>query len=144
MWHIYNGILLSIKEWNKLIFFSNTNGPRDYHTKQSKKEKNIIHIICDVYWHVESKTWHKWTYLWNIDKGNRLLVAKVGGGGGMDWEVGISTCKLLYAAAAAMSLQSCPTLCDTMDCSPLGCSVHGIFQAKVLEWVAIPFSKTVI
>ena len=34
-------------------------------------------------------------------------------------------------------LQSCPTLCDPMDCSPLGSSVHGIFQAKILEWVAI-------
>ena len=36
--------------------------------------------------------------------------------------------------------QSCPTLCDPMDCSLLGPSVHGIFQARVLEWVAIAFS----
>ena len=36
--------------------------------------------------------------------------------------------------------QSCPTLCDPMDCSLLGSSVHGIFQARVLEWVAISFS----
>ena len=36
--------------------------------------------------------------------------------------------------------QSCSTLCDPMDCSPLGSSVHGIFQARVLEWVAIAFS----
>ena len=36
--------------------------------------------------------------------------------------------------------QSCPTLCDPMDCSLLGSSVHGIFQARVLEWVAIAFS----
>ena len=33
--------------------------------------------------------------------------------------------------------QSCPTLCDSMDCSPPGSSVHGIFQARVLEWGAI-------
>ena len=33
--------------------------------------------------------------------------------------------------------QLCPTLCDPMDCSPPGSSVHGIFQAKVLEWGAI-------
>ena len=38
------------------------------------------------------------------------------------------------------SLQSCPTLCDPMDCSLPGSSVHGIFQARVLEWVAIAFS----
>ena len=37
--------------------------------------------------------------------------------------------------------QSCPTLCDPMDCSLPGFSVHGIFQATVLEWVAISFSK---
>ena len=36
--------------------------------------------------------------------------------------------------------QSCPTLCDPMDCSFLGSSVHGIFQARVLEWGAIAFS----
>ena len=37
--------------------------------------------------------------------------------------------------------QSCPTLCDPMDCSLPGSSVHGIFQARVLEWGAIAFSK---
>ena len=34
--------------------------------------------------------------------------------------------------------QSCPTLCDRMDCSPPGSSVHGILQARILEWVAMP------
>ena len=38
-------------------------------------------------------------------------------------------------------VQSCPTLCDPMDYSPPGSSIHGIFQARILEWVAIPFSK---
>ena len=37
--------------------------------------------------------------------------------------------------------QSCPTLCDPMDCSLPGFSVHGIFQARVLGWVAIAFSQ---
>ena len=37
--------------------------------------------------------------------------------------------------------RSCPTLCDPMDCSPSGSSVHGILQARILEWVAIPFSR---
>ena len=40
----------------------------------------------------------------------------------------------------AKSLQLCPTLCDPMDCSPPGLSVHGILQARMLEWVAISFS----
>ena len=38
-------------------------------------------------------------------------------------------------------VQSCPTLSDSMDCSPPGSSVHGIFQARVLEWGAIAFSR---
>ena len=38
-------------------------------------------------------------------------------------------------------LQLCPTLCDPMDCSLPGSSVHGILQARVLEWVAMPFSR---
>ena len=37
-------------------------------------------------------------------------------------------------------VQSCPTLCDSMDCSLPGSSVHGILQARILGWVAIPFS----
>ena len=44
------------------------------------------------------------------------------------------------AAAAAKSLQSCPTLSDPIDGSPPGSSVHGIFQARVLEWGATAFS----
>ena len=47
---------------------------------------------------------------------------------------------LIFSAAAAKSLQSCPTLCDTIDGSPLGSSVPGILQARILEWVAISFS----
>ena len=38
------------------------------------------------------------------------------------------------------SLQSCPTLCDPMDCSPPGSSVHGILQARILEYVTMPSS----
>ena len=38
-------------------------------------------------------------------------------------------------------MQSCPALCDPMDCSLPGSSVHGIFQARILEWVAISFSR---
>ena len=45
------------------------------------------------------------------------------------------------AAAAAKSLQSCPTLCDPIDGSPPGSPVPGILQARTLEWVAIAFSN---
>ena len=63
-----------------------------------------------------------------------------------------STCSLLcmrhilytcfHSAAAAKSLQSCPTLCDPIDGRPSVSSVPGILQARILEWVAISFSKT--
>ena len=53
------------------------------------------------------------------------------------------TCGRKYSvsAAAAKSLQLCLTLCDPIDGSPPGSSVHGILQARILEWVAIPFSR---
>ena len=49
------------------------------------------------------------------------------------WESQVCVC--------AKSLQSCPTLCDPMDCGPPGTSVCGILQARVLEWVAMPSSR---
>ena len=48
---------------------------------------------------------------------------------------------ILPAAAAAKSLQSCPTLCDPIDGSPPGTPIPGILQARTLEWVAISFSN---
>ena len=45
------------------------------------------------------------------------------------------------AAAAAKSLQSCPTLCDPIDASPPGSAVSGILQGRTLEWVATSFSN---
>ena len=48
---------------------------------------------------------------------------------------------LSSVTAAAKSLQSCPTLCDSIDGSPPGSSVPGILQARILEWVAISFSN---
>jgi len=47
-----------------------------------------------------------------------------------------------YAAAAAKSLQSCPTLCNLIDGSPPGSDIPRILQARTLEWVAISFSST--
>ena len=49
--------------------------------------------------------------------------------------------KGLWVTYCVLVAQSCPTLCDPMDCSPPGSSVHGILQARILEWVAISFSR---
>ena len=54
---------------------------------------------------------------------------------GIIWEI------CTAAAAAAKSLQSCPTLCDPVDGSPPGPAVPGILQARILEWVAMSFSN---
>ena len=51
---------------------------------------------------------------------------------------------MVAAAAAAKSLQSCPTLCDPVDGSPPGFVVPGILQARTLEWVAIAFYKQMV
>ena len=51
----------------------------------------------------------------------------------------LCVCVCVCVCARARSIaQSCLTLCDRMDCSPPGCSVHGIFQARTLGWVACP------
>ena len=50
-------------------------------------------------------------------------------------------CVCVCVCVCVLVAQSCPTVCDTMDCSPSGSSVHGIPQARILEWVAIPFSR---
>ena len=49
--------------------------------------------------------------------------------------------RVLKIPVCVLVAQSCPTLCDPMDCSLPDSSVHGIFQARLLGWVAIPFSK---
>ena len=48
---------------------------------------------------------------------------------------------LMFIKLSAKSLQSCPTLCDPMDCSSPGSSVHRILQARILEWVATSSSR---
>ena len=60
------------------------------------------------------------------------------------------TCTPLFIAAlftiaktcaCVLRPQLCPTLCNTIDCSPPGSTVHGIFQARILEWIAISYSR---
>ena len=47
----------------------------------------------------------------------------------------------LHCVCACVCAQSCLTLCSPMDCSPQGSSVHGVFQASILEWVATFYSR---
>ena len=96
---------------------------------------------------MESKIWHKWTYLLNRNRFKRLfdshqhifievkLTYNI---------VLISTVEWLsytFCCCCCLVAQSCPILCNPTDCSPPGSSVHGILQARILEWVTIPFSR---
>ena len=48
------------------------------------------------------------------------------------------------SSSVVLVTQSCPTLCDLMDCGPPGSSAHGILQGRILEWMPIPFSRVII
>ena len=56
----------------------------------------------------------------------------------LELDISIIACPKKWLCTCAKSLQSCPTLCDTMDYSLPDSSVHGILQARILEWVATP------
>ena len=53
----------------------------------------------------------------------------------------VSKIKYFYESGCVLVTELCLTLCEPMDCSPPGFSVHGILQARILEWIAIPFSR---
>ena len=53
----------------------------------------------------------------------------------------VCVCVCVYVCACAQSLQSCPNLCNPMDCSPPGSSIHGILQARILECISMSSSR---
>ena len=74
--------------------------------------------VCSLWlyvWHLKGRSWEKLTSTATIDVRSWFLCEK--------------------------DSKSCPTLCDPIDCSPSGSSVYGISQARILEWVAISFSR---
>ena len=96
------------------------------HSEVSQKEKTKYHILVHIYGIQKDGT--NEPICRAALETQRELTTDMGSG-----EEG--------AAAAAKSLQSCLTLCDPIDVSPLGSSVPGILQARILEWVAISFSN---
>ena len=59
-----------------------------------------------------------------------------------DWVINTFIFKVIYESESESEVaQSCLTLCDILDCSLSGSSIHGIFQARVLQWIAISFSR---
>jgi len=100
--------------------------------KVKKKKKNCLWRSC--YQEGHGKRWQQdytppaGTFIFL--QGNYMRVRRGG------W-----TCPIPPPAAAAKSLQSCPTLCDPIDGSPSGSLIPGILQARTLEWVVISFSN---
>ena len=58
-----------------------------------------------------------------------------------DWNAKVGSQETPRKESESEVAQSCPTLCDPVDCSPPGSSAHGILQSRILEWVAISFSR---
>ena len=79
----------------------------------------------------------------NLKRQEQLRVKREGQGpagkDGLDLLTGLGICT--YWFSVRVDAQTCLTLCDPMDYSPPGSSVHGILQARILEWVAIFSSK---
>ena len=79
---------------------------------------------------------------YNDNKANMILtLKKLAVQQGKLWDKQIYKTQFMQGTMKREVTQSCLTLCDPMDCSLLGSSVHGIFQARILEWVAIFFSR---
>ena len=93
----------------------------------------VLHAICQHIWKTQQwpQDWKRSVFIPIPKKGNAKECSNY------------QTIALIShaAAAAAKSLQSCPTLCDPTDGSPPGSPVPGILQARTLEWVAISFSN---
>ena len=92
--------------------------------------------------------WMTFTFTFPIARGSGSVVhfysgCSVAGSAGSTWEQALDGPDFeTWSASCAQLLQSCPTLCDPMDYRLPGSSVHGILQARVLEWwVAMPSSK---
>ena len=115
--------------------------PRDYHTKSDRERK----IPYDDTYMWNLKKWYKLIYLPNrnrlTDLENKFMVTR---GERLEEErdkLRVSDYHIHNACMRAKLLQSCLTLCDAMDCSLPGSSVHGILQARILEWVSMPSSR---
>ena len=92
-----------------------------YHLKKPKIYWSKFHFLLDKAYPTDFKNWE-------IQNRIQMRVHSL---------VSTSTTLWVWVSVA----QACPALCDPMDCSPLGSSVHGILQARTLEWVAISFSR---
>ena len=80
-------------------------------------------------------------YMWMVCLWGKPHASRIGTESVLQTLQGSPSARVLNHMRACSVAQLCPSLCDPMDCSPPGSSVHGIFQTRILEWVAISFSR---
>ena len=96
----------------------------------------VLHSICQQIW--KTQQWQQdWKSQFSFQSQRKVMPKNAQ----TTAQLHSSHMLVTAAAAAAKSLQSCPTLCDPRDGSPPGFPVPGILQARTLEWVAISFSN---
>ena len=100
----------------------------------------LVYIQFKVWGGIESSLVVQWLRLWAPKAGALGLTTDWGTKIPHTTQYGRNNNNKTWFCICSVA-QSCSTLCDPMDCSPPGSSVHGIFQARILEWTAIPFSK---
>ena len=98
---------------------------KTYETHHLPSFLSQVSQLCCKWSHMKDTHRHIHTYIWNIYTYTEFFF--------IHW--------IIYAAAAAKSLQSCLTLCNPIDGSPPGSAIPGILQARTLEWAAISFSN---
>ena len=94
----------------------------------------------------EKKASKQWAQVWasgrtHLGAGQCCLLPWMPGLAGMKTHNLLNSILIIKLDHACVCAQSCPILCNPMDCIPSGSSIHGIFQARILEWVAISFSR---
>ena len=129
------GSLTSLHFWAMKLWVPMTSVWTSYHSEtkvrgvQQESEKRYYHILWDPSQRPHGHSCHK------CDCCRRQ------GKGGLKWGPQTEGSKAGVSEAQVLVTQSYPTLCNPMDCSLPGSSVHGILQARILKWVALPFSR---
>ena len=130
-----------IYDWDKWTWYTNlTSAFKFSHTDWERQ--NSQYLSEKIYWV------RLFLFRWTDFHSSRILCYEISKGGCL-FEIGSKQilwskfCHVLTEICILymFGVQSCPVLCDPMDCSPPGSSVHGIFQAEILEWISISFSK---
>ena len=102
--------------------------------------RNLLHFYT-LRINYQKEKWRKQLHVPFIKKNKYLRINLIKKVKDLYWKTPRHRWKKLKMKVKVLVTQSCPTLCDPMHCNPPGSYVHGILQARILEWVAIPFSR---